>query len=89
VPERDRLRAETVHAGQHIAVTRRCGDMRAEAMVEHHAPTRKIIRYMRRRQALIAVKAHMIRAKAVDAEEQDVWFFIHCLPPSDLSMAFI
>ena len=69
--QRDDLRAEAVHAGQHERVGAGGRDVRAVGVLEQDAVRGEPVD-VRRGQARIAVTAHVVRPQAVDAEEDDV-----------------
>jgi len=75
VRQRDDLRAEHIHAGEHVGVAARRRDVRAVVVLEERGALRKPVD-VRRRQPVIAVRAHVVRAQRVDAEEQDIGKFV-------------
>jgi hypothetical protein len=75
VTQRDDLRREDILPGQHRGVSA-CGrDIGAEGLLEERALFGELVD-VRRRQAMIAVAAHVVAAQRVDAQQNDIRFLL-------------
>src|SRR5581483_4454206 len=83
VSQRDDLRPEAVHPGQHGGVGRGGGDVRAVGVLKQDTLGGEV-RDVGRRQAGIAVTTHVVSAQGVNGNQQNIGSFIHC-PKSSLS----
>src|SRR5690606_8209773 len=71
VPERHHLRGKAVHARQHAGIPRRGGDVGRKEVFKQDAALCELVD-VGRREAMVAVAAHVVRPQAVDGKHDDV-----------------